>query len=110
MGSSLRKSKTKPEFMSESRNFGLPIGQVTNRDPLSPNLFMRVGTRVGTITAYYQHVNPSSLTPSLPTPQDSSQAAPVVRKPTVRFAPPLELEQTVPLSDPPVYDVPKKSS
>ena len=58
MGSGLRKSKNRTEFMSESRNFGLPVGQVTNRDPLSPNLYMRVGTRVGTITTYYQHVSP----------------------------------------------------
>ena len=93
--------------MSEPRNFGLPVGQVTNRDPLSPTLYMRVGTRVGTITAHYQHVSPVNL-PSPPVPQSTPLTAPVVKLPAVRFIPPLE--QTVPLPEQPVYDIPKKSS
>lgn len=106
-----RKSKVNEESMSEPRNFGLPAGQVANRDPLSPNLFMKVGTRVGTITAYYRHVNPvhfSSHPQSSPTPQNSS-ATPVVRVPAVSFLIP-PAEQTVPLPESSIYDVPRKSS
>ena len=35
MGSNLRKRQTIPEYMSKPRNFGVPIGQVTIRDPLT---------------------------------------------------------------------------
>lgn len=105
-----RKSKVNEESMSEPRNFGSPAGQVAPREPLSPILFMKVGTRVGTITAYYQHVNPvpfSSYPPSSPTPQNSP-VAPVVRVPAVRFLTPPATEQAVPLPESSIYDVPKK--
>ena len=83
------------------------MGQVTHRDPLSPDLYMRIGTRVGTIPAYYQYVSPASL-PSPSVSQSTPFTAPVVKLPTVRFIPPIE--QTVPLPEQPVYDIPKKSS
>lgn len=104
----LGKSKIKTESMSEPRNFGLPAGQVNNREQLTPSLFMRVGTRVGTITAYYQHVNPvnvPSSTPNLPVLQGTSQVAPIVTTRTVHFASPPT--GTVSLPDQPTYDVPK---
>lgn len=107
MGSSFRKNKQSTEYMSEPRNFGVPIGQVTNRESLSPNLFMRVGTRVGNITAYYEHVNPPNFKPSLPAPPTPPPIPPVIRKPTVLLLPPLE--QTLPLPPTPTYDVPKSS-
>ena len=97
------KRKTRPEYMSKPRNFGVPIGQVTIWDPLTGILFMRVRTEIGNITAYYQHQTPLSVPPSLPT----SQVPPVVRVPAIRFVP---LEETAPMPEPPMYDVPKKSS
>lgn len=88
--------------MDSRRNFGLPSGQIISRDPITPDLFMKVGTRVGTITAYYQHVSPNtntnitkSLKPSLPN-------IPVVQTPK-------EFEITTPLSDSVIYDVPKRT-
>lgn len=37
--------------MEYKRNFGVPSGQITDREPLNPDLYMKVGTRVGTITS-----------------------------------------------------------
>ena len=53
-----------------------------------------------TITAYYQHQTPLSVPPSLST----SQVPSVVRVPTVRF---VTLEESAPMPEPPMYDVPR---
>lgn len=109
MGNSYRKKHKFEDncCMDSRRNFGLPSGQIISRDPITPDLFMKVGTRVGTITAYYQHVSPNtntnitkSLNPSLPN-------IPVVQTPSVNKIP--EFEITTPLSDSVIYDVPKRT-
>lgn len=88
--------------MDSNRNFGLPSGQVTEREPLTPNLFMRVGTRLGTITAYYEHVTPNNF-PSVPV-----NSPPAIRVPVIQATPPLE--QTKPIPETPIYDTPKKAN
>lgn len=101
MGNNLKrkfKDSTEP-CMDGNRNFGLPSGQVTEREPLTPNLFMRVGMRIGTITAYYEHVNPSNISTVPVNP-------PAVRIPVIQSTVPLE--QVKPIPEAPVYDIPKK--
>lgn len=103
MGNIAYKRKRKFEdqlFMESRRNFGSPSGQVVARDPLTPDLFMKVGTRVGVITAYYRHVPHNS---GLPPSVNSSTS--VVRTPVVTKIP--ELETVKSMSEPVVYDVPK---
>lgn len=96
------KSEKVESCMDSKRNFGKPSGQITEREPLNPDLFMKVGTRVGTITAYYEHV-----TPCVPVVSTSTTSPnPPVHIPIITTAP--SLEQTVPLPPlPPVYDIPK---
>lgn len=99
--SSKKKRKSDNSYLMETRrNFGSPSGQIANREPLTPNLFMKVGTRVGVITAYYQHV-PSTVTLTSTT----NTSTPVVRSPVVNVIP--ELENSAPLSNPVIYDVPR---
>lgn len=93
--------------MTEPRSFGVPPGQLISRDPIAPDLFMRVGTRVGTITAYYEYVNPPNTVPNIPKPQESPSIKSIVKIPTVRFAPAIT-EEVIPAPKSPVYDTPKK--
>lgn len=81
MGSSFtkvkRKAKATYNSMDQRRNFGLPAGQITPRDPLTPDLFMQIGTRVGNITAFYKHVTPvSPVSPSTVTTQPTINSQP----------------------------------
>ena len=52
MGNSYRKRHKDSDnyFMDSRTNFGSPSGQLVNREPITPDLFMKIGTRVGTIT------------------------------------------------------------
>lgn len=107
MGNSHRKKYKFDDnsFMDSRRNFGSPSGQIVSREPITPDLFMKVGTRVGTITAYYQHVQyntNTNVTKSINTSNTS-----VVQTSCVNKLP--ELEITTPLPDPVVYDVPKRT-
>lgn len=103
MGSNLkRKRKEDTEIcMDGSRNFGLSSGQITEREPLTPNLFIRVGTRLGTITAYYEHLSPPNVPPSVPV-----NPPPVKRVPVIEAT--AQLEQA-PIPDAPIYYTPKKN-
>lgn len=89
------------------RNFGLPSGQVTQREPLSPNLFMKVGTRLGVITAYYKHLS----LPSVPVNVNSSTcpvpSCPVVNLPSLQNPP--KVDQGLPEPEIHIYDVPKNN-
>lgn len=96
----IKKRKADTEScMENKRNFGVPSGQIIERESLNPDLYMKVGTRVGLITAYYEHVTPSTSA----VPPTSSPPVPPVRIPTITPAP--ALEQTTP-----IYDSPKKAN
>lgn len=85
--------------MDHRRNFGTPSSQVVEREPLNPNLYTKVGTRVGVITAYYEYVTPTTLAPTTTSP-----SVPSIRVPVINTTPAL-CEQTAPI--PPLYDTPK---
>lgn len=103
MGNSYRKRHRDSDnyYMDSRRNFGSPSGQLVNREPIAPDLFMKIGTRVGTITAYYQHIPPVSNLkyPSKPSTVPSLQFSTVTKTP--------ELESVHPITEQPVYDVPR---
>ena len=64
MGSSFSKNKNNKErcMAADKRSFGQTAGQIEpQREPINLDLYMKVGTRVGTITAYYEHI-PSVVT------------------------------------------------
>lgn len=108
MGNSSRKRHKDSDsyFMDSRRNFGSPSGQLVNREPITPDLFMKIGTRVGTITAFYRHIPPVS---NLKYPSNSSTvpcvSVPSIQLPTVSKTP--EVETVLPINEQPVYDVPR---
>ena len=60
MGSSFSKNKNNKErcMAADKRSFGQTAGQIEpQREPINPDLYMKVGT----ITAYYEHI-PSVVT------------------------------------------------
>ena len=75
MGSKKTKvSDTNDQCMEVFRPFGASSSSVSNvnvRPSLSPELFMKVGTRVGVITVYYEHAtqNLPCTVPSIAKPQ-----------------------------------------
>ena len=50
--------------MDHKQNYGIPSGQLVEREPLDPNLYMRIGIRVGTITAYYEYMTTNTVAPA----------------------------------------------
>lgn len=100
------KGESRDSCMDHRRNFGTTPGQLTDREPLNPDLYMRVGTRVGTITAYYEHLTPSTTIPVPIPPSANPPVPPSIRMPIVNVIPAL-CEQTVPIQ--PTYDIPKKT-
>lgn len=102
MGNSIRGKSKFNDFMETRRNFGCPSGQLVNREPINPDLYMKIGTRVGTIIAYYQHIPPRVTGFKYPSaPSTSSQ-------PCVSAPPKLpELEHLPLIPEAPAYDVPR---
>ena len=98
MGNSQKKRQNVEHFMETRRNIGVPSGQIVSRDPITPDLFMKVGT----ITAYCQHVpqNTSSTQFTNPSLMNSS-VSPAVKTPIVTKLP--ELESTTPFADTVTY-------
>lgn len=77
MGS--RKTKFSQETGGNSldvyRPFGTSSGNTNNPQPrqtLNPELFMKVGTRIGVITVYYEHVPPTNNFVPLPESKDEN--------------------------------------
>lgn len=112
MGNSINNIRRKHKFddycMDSRRNFGSPSGQLVNREPITPDLFMKIGTRVGNITAYYQHV-PQVSSPTYPskphTLDQPSVPVPKIQLPTINRTP--AIESVTPFCEQPLYDVPK---
>ena len=97
-------SKTTENYMDNSRrNFGLPVGQVTYRDSLAANLYMWIGTRVGTITAYYVHSRQNETSSSVVVAPQVNIIEP--KQTTLQVLP--EQETVSPLPEH-TYDIPRK--
>lgn len=102
--SSKRKRKViETEINYMERNFGLPSGQITQREPLTPDLFMKVGTRLGVITAYYKHLCP--LSAPVNQSNNNNPSCPVVNVPSIQNTP--KIDQSTSVSEIHIYDVPK---
>lgn len=54
MGNNLKRKQMFDDCMHNCWKFGCPFSKVVNREPITPDLFMKIGTRVGTISMYYQ--------------------------------------------------------
>lgn len=69
--------------MDQYRPFGACSGNISQTDSktVPAELYMKVGTRIGVITAYYTHINPVAALPS----KDTSNVYDVPKPKSVKF-------------------------